>query len=77
MSLYLMSLNLLPKTHVHVFPHQLLLNNQLEMEKMKVEQEKKKCFLAQEALREKVKVSETSTGGNVKQSYMTVTIIWL
>lgn len=33
---------------------QLLLTNQLEMEKMKVEQEKKKCYLAQEALREKV-----------------------
>ncbi|KAK7916766.1 hypothetical protein WMY93_012527 [Mugilogobius chulae] len=31
----------------------LLLTNQLEMEKMKVEQEKKKCYLAQEALREK------------------------
>lgn len=34
--------------------HQLLLTNQLEMEKMKVEQEKKKCYLAQEALKEKV-----------------------
>uniref|UniRef100_A0A9J7XYI9 TATA element modulatory factor 1 n=1 Tax=Cyprinus carpio carpio TaxID=630221 RepID=A0A9J7XYI9_CYPCA len=32
----------------------LLLTNQLEMEKMKVEQEKKKCYLAQEALKEKV-----------------------
>ncbi|XP_063071019.1 TATA element modulatory factor [Engraulis encrasicolus] len=31
----------------------LLLTNQLEMEKMKVEQEKKKCYLAQEALKEK------------------------
>ncbi|XP_023649809.1 TATA element modulatory factor isoform X2 [Paramormyrops kingsleyae] len=31
----------------------LLLTNQLEMEKMKVEQEKKKCYLAQEALRER------------------------
>ncbi|XP_028854809.1 TATA element modulatory factor [Denticeps clupeoides] len=30
-----------------------LLTNQLEMEKMKVEQEKKKCYLAQEALKEK------------------------
>lgn len=38
-----------------LFAHfQLLLNNQLEMEKMKVEQEKKKCYLAQEALKEKV-----------------------
>jgi len=35
-------------------PLQLLLANQLEMEKMKVEQEKKKCYLAQEALKEKV-----------------------
>lgn len=34
--------------------YQLLLTNQLEMEKMKVEQEKKKCYLAQEALKEKV-----------------------
>lgn len=33
---------------------QLLLTNQLEMEKMKVEQEKKKSYLAQEALKEKV-----------------------
>lgn len=33
---------------------QLLLTNQLEMEKMKVEQEKKKCYMAQEALKEKV-----------------------
>lgn len=32
----------------------MLLTNQLEMEKMKVEQEKKKCYLAQEALKEKV-----------------------
>ncbi|XP_017305582.1 TATA element modulatory factor isoform X2 [Ictalurus punctatus] len=31
----------------------LLLTNQLEMEKVKVEQEKKKCYLAQEALKEK------------------------
>lgn len=31
----------------------LLLTNQLEMEKMKVEQEKKKCYLAHEALKEK------------------------
>ncbi|CAG02036.1 unnamed protein product, partial [Tetraodon nigroviridis] len=37
----------------------LLLNNQLEMEKMKVEQEKKKCFLAQEALKEKERKSVT------------------
>lgn len=36
------------------FFHQLLLNNQLEMVKMKVEQEKKKCYLAHEALKEKV-----------------------
>uniref|UniRef100_A0A4W4FIV1 TATA element modulatory factor 1 TATA binding domain-containing protein n=1 Tax=Electrophorus electricus TaxID=8005 RepID=A0A4W4FIV1_ELEEL len=32
----------------------LLLTNQLEMEKMRVEQEKKKCYLAQEALKERV-----------------------
>uniref|UniRef100_A0A672SWI6 TATA element modulatory factor-like n=1 Tax=Sinocyclocheilus grahami TaxID=75366 RepID=A0A672SWI6_SINGR len=37
----------------------LLLTNQLEMEKMKVEQEKKKCYLAQEALKEKVFLSVT------------------
>lgn len=36
------------------FFHQLLLTNQLEMEKMRVEQEKKKYYLAQEALKEKV-----------------------
>uniref|UniRef100_A0A671MJ78 TATA element modulatory factor-like n=1 Tax=Sinocyclocheilus anshuiensis TaxID=1608454 RepID=A0A671MJ78_9TELE len=35
----------------------LLLTNQLEMEKMKVEQEKKKCYLAQEALKEKERKS--------------------
>lgn len=42
--------------HVHLFRvfYQLLLANQLEMEKMKVEQEKKKYYLAQEALKEKV-----------------------
>ncbi|KAF4093582.1 hypothetical protein AMELA_G00003590 [Ameiurus melas] len=39
----------------------LLLTNQLEMEKVKVEQEKKKCYLAQEALKEKErKVLSTS-----------------
>uniref|UniRef100_A0A3Q3GTY8 TATA element modulatory factor 1 n=1 Tax=Labrus bergylta TaxID=56723 RepID=A0A3Q3GTY8_9LABR len=37
----------------------LLLTNQLEMEKMKVEQEKKKCYLAQEALKEKPPASST------------------
>uniref|UniRef100_A0A3B3DBW5 TATA element modulatory factor 1 n=1 Tax=Oryzias melastigma TaxID=30732 RepID=A0A3B3DBW5_ORYME len=36
------------------FVFQLLLVNQLEMEKIKVEKEKKKCYLAQEALKEKV-----------------------
>lgn len=44
-------------SHGHLFFcsfYQLLLTNQLEMEKMKVEQEKKKCYLAQEALKEKV-----------------------
>ncbi|XP_061689025.1 TATA element modulatory factor isoform X2 [Syngnathoides biaculeatus] len=35
----------------------LLLTNQLEMEKMKVEQEKKKCYLAQEALKEKKSIT--------------------
>lgn len=35
----------------------LLFTNQLEMEKMKVEQEKKKCYLAQEALKEKERKS--------------------
>uniref|UniRef100_A0A8C1QSC7 TATA element modulatory factor 1 n=1 Tax=Cyprinus carpio TaxID=7962 RepID=A0A8C1QSC7_CYPCA len=39
----------------------LLLTNQLEMEKMKVEQEKKKCYLAQEALKEKVLHEKTSS----------------
>uniref|UniRef100_A0AAR2JEH7 TATA element modulatory factor 1 TATA binding domain-containing protein n=1 Tax=Pygocentrus nattereri TaxID=42514 RepID=A0AAR2JEH7_PYGNA len=39
----------------------LLLTNQLEMEKMKVEQEKKKCYLAQEALKEKVGAPASST----------------
>ncbi|KAM7005756.1 TATA element modulatory factor [Tautogolabrus adspersus] len=37
----------------------LLLANQLEMEKMKVEQEKKKCYLAQEALKEKERKAVT------------------
>uniref|UniRef100_A0A8D3AH26 TATA element modulatory factor 1 n=1 Tax=Scophthalmus maximus TaxID=52904 RepID=A0A8D3AH26_SCOMX len=37
----------------------LLLTNQLEMEKIKVEQEKKKCYLAQEALKEKAPASST------------------
>uniref|UniRef100_A0A3Q3VSJ2 TATA element modulatory factor 1 TATA binding domain-containing protein n=1 Tax=Mola mola TaxID=94237 RepID=A0A3Q3VSJ2_MOLML len=37
----------------------LLLTNQLEMEKMKVEQEKTKCYLAQEAFREKPPASST------------------
>uniref|UniRef100_A0A8C4ZU37 TATA element modulatory factor 1 TATA binding domain-containing protein n=1 Tax=Gadus morhua TaxID=8049 RepID=A0A8C4ZU37_GADMO len=40
----------------------LLLTNQLEMEKMKVEQEKKKCYLAQEALKEKRKAMAHSVG---------------
>ncbi|XP_061641125.1 TATA element modulatory factor isoform X2 [Phyllopteryx taeniolatus] len=35
----------------------LLLTNQLEMEKMKVEQEKKKCYLVQEALKEKKSIT--------------------
>uniref|UniRef100_A0A8C2XKI6 TATA element modulatory factor 1 n=1 Tax=Cyclopterus lumpus TaxID=8103 RepID=A0A8C2XKI6_CYCLU len=37
----------------------LLLTNQLEMEKIKVEQEKKKCYLAHEALKEKPPASST------------------
>uniref|UniRef100_A0A8C9TUK2 TATA element modulatory factor 1 n=1 Tax=Scleropages formosus TaxID=113540 RepID=A0A8C9TUK2_SCLFO len=37
----------------------LLLTNQLEMEKMKVEQEKKKCYLAQEALKERLPAAST------------------
>ncbi|KAK2862461.1 hypothetical protein Q5P01_001994 [Channa striata] len=37
----------------------LLLSSQLEMEKMKVEQEKKKCYLAQEALKEKERKAVT------------------
>ncbi len=46
-------------------PLQLLLTNQLEMEKMKVEQEKKKCYLAQEALKEKVLHEKTCLINNV------------
>lgn len=34
--------------------HQTLLNSQLEMEKMKVEQERKKAIFTQEAIKEKV-----------------------
>ncbi|TNN41437.1 TATA element modulatory factor [Liparis tanakae] len=41
----------------------LLLNNQLEMEKMKVEQEKKKCYLAHEALKEKERRTVTHSVG--------------
>ncbi|XP_070815161.1 TATA element modulatory factor [Chaetodon trifascialis] len=41
----------------------LLLTNQLEMEKMKVEQEKKKCYLAQEALKEKERKAMTHSVG--------------
>ncbi|XP_070702764.1 TATA element modulatory factor [Pempheris klunzingeri] len=41
----------------------LLLTNQLEMEKMKVEQEKKKCYLAQEALKEKERKVMTHSVG--------------
>lgn len=59
--LFLKLLLLLLLSYVKHFPHvcfcflyQLLLTNQLEMEKMKVEQEKKKCYLAQEALKDKV-----------------------
>nr|XP_029539482.1 TATA element modulatory factor isoform X2 [Oncorhynchus nerka] len=42
------------RTQEEAKKEKLLLTNQLEMEKMKVEQEKKKCYLAQEALKEKV-----------------------
>uniref|UniRef100_A0A7N6F6G7 TATA element modulatory factor 1 TATA binding domain-containing protein n=1 Tax=Anabas testudineus TaxID=64144 RepID=A0A7N6F6G7_ANATE len=42
---------------------ELLLTNQLEMEKMKVEQEKKKCYLAQEALKEKERKAMTYSVG--------------
>ncbi|KAJ7998975.1 hypothetical protein DPEC_G00210570 [Dallia pectoralis] len=41
------------RAHEEARKEKLLLTNQLEMEKMKVEQEKKKCYLAQEALKEK------------------------
>ncbi|TKS70961.1 TATA element modulatory factor [Collichthys lucidus] len=41
----------------------LLLTNQLEMEKMRVEQEKKKCYLAQEALKEKERKAMTHSVG--------------
>lgn len=37
-----------------VSPHQTLLCSQLEMEKMKVEQERKKAIFTQEAVKEKV-----------------------
>uniref|UniRef100_A0A8C7ZP95 TATA element modulatory factor 1 n=1 Tax=Oryzias sinensis TaxID=183150 RepID=A0A8C7ZP95_9TELE len=42
---------------------QLLLVNQLEMEKIKVEKEKKKCYLAQEALKEKERKTMTNSVG--------------
>uniref|UniRef100_A0A3P9HCK7 TATA element modulatory factor 1 n=1 Tax=Oryzias latipes TaxID=8090 RepID=A0A3P9HCK7_ORYLA len=41
----------------------LLLVNQLEMEKIKVEKEKKKCYLAQEALKEKERKTMTNSVG--------------
>lgn len=49
------------------------------MEKMKVEQEKKKSFLAQEALKEKVKekVLETLKREKIIHSCIIVNIIWL
>uniref|UniRef100_A0A8C5DCJ2 TATA element modulatory factor 1 TATA binding domain-containing protein n=1 Tax=Gouania willdenowi TaxID=441366 RepID=A0A8C5DCJ2_GOUWI len=46
----------------------LLLTNQLEMEKMKVEQEKKKCYLAQEALKEKERKSMSYSVGELPGS---------
>lgn len=46
----------------------LLLTNQLEMEKMKVEQEKKKCYLAQEALKEKERKSLSVSVGEAPPS---------
>ncbi|XP_059185913.1 TATA element modulatory factor [Centropristis striata] len=46
----------------------LLLANQLEMEKMKVEQEKKKCYLAQEALKEKERKAMTYSVGEAPAS---------
>uniref|UniRef100_A0A8C7ZKM3 TATA element modulatory factor 1 n=1 Tax=Oryzias sinensis TaxID=183150 RepID=A0A8C7ZKM3_9TELE len=42
----------------------LLLVNQLEMEKIKVEKEKKKCYLAQEALKEKERKTMTNSVGD-------------
>uniref|UniRef100_H2LV60 TATA element modulatory factor 1 n=1 Tax=Oryzias latipes TaxID=8090 RepID=H2LV60_ORYLA len=42
---------------------QLLLVNQLEMEKIKVEKEKKKCYLAQETLKEKERKTMTNSVG--------------
>uniref|UniRef100_A0AAZ3P9E7 TATA element modulatory factor 1 TATA binding domain-containing protein n=1 Tax=Oncorhynchus tshawytscha TaxID=74940 RepID=A0AAZ3P9E7_ONCTS len=47
------------RTQEEAKKEKLLLTNQLEMEKMKVEQEKKKCYLAQEALKEKPPASST------------------
>uniref|UniRef100_A0A8D3CYD3 TATA element modulatory factor 1 n=1 Tax=Scophthalmus maximus TaxID=52904 RepID=A0A8D3CYD3_SCOMX len=46
----------------------LLLTNQLEMEKIKVEQEKKKCYLAQEALKEKERKVMTYSVGEAPAS---------
>ncbi|KAL6111857.1 tmf1 [Pungitius sinensis] len=46
----------------------LLLTNQLEMEKMKVEQEKKKCYLAHEALKEKERKTMTHSVGEPPDS---------
>ncbi|XP_031698859.1 TATA element modulatory factor [Anarrhichthys ocellatus] len=46
----------------------LLLTNQLEMEKMKVEQEKKKCYLAHEALKDKERKTMTHSVGELPAS---------
>ncbi|KAF6731717.1 TATA element modulatory factor [Oryzias melastigma] len=46
----------------------LLLVNQLEMEKIKVEKEKKKCYLAQEALKEKERKAMTNSVGEAPGS---------
>ena len=42
------------RNNLTVSLHQTLLNSQLEMEKMKVEQERKKAIFTQEAVKEKV-----------------------
>ncbi|XP_054641699.1 TATA element modulatory factor isoform X2 [Dunckerocampus dactyliophorus] len=54
----------------------LLLTNQIEMEKMKVEQEKKKCYLAQEALKEKDDLLDQPLGSGTMSMSMSGTNLY-